>query len=210
MNAKRWFTWTVLVMVVVSCALVLVWHGQRATAQGEGPSLADPMSGQGEAAPAAPVPGGPGFYSVGAFGFNPYDRVHYDQWAHDGSRLYNPGPGGVYYVQNLTLPQGATVSKFVVYFLDQDPASGLAIYLYRCPLDDEYCDVMAGVSSSGAEPGCRFAEDTSIESAVIDNQSNAYAAEVWLPASPSEDVAIIGIRVDYEYSASLPLVTKEY
>jgi hypothetical protein len=74
---------------------------------------------------------------------------------------------------------------------------------------DEY-DLLnlARLDSSGANVNNRVMEDTSISPDIIDNQSYAYWIEVSLPGSQSTNLMIRGIRIDFSYPVSLPLINK--
>jgi hypothetical protein len=206
MSSKRFLIPAVLVAIVVIGASALAWRSQASTREGDRPA-GGVLGGEGEAAAAAAsVPGGPGFYAQSAFAFRPYSQA--DEWAYSATALYNPGANWATYEAPLSLPQGAAVTKFVVYFIDQDVDNDLWIALARCSLDLPSCSTMAQISSSGAEQGPRFAEGTVIAEPVVDNQSNSYLVEVWLPSSPSASVGLIGIRVDYGYSINVPVVLK--
>gem|GEM_PF-4006166 len=154
-------------------------------------------------APAAPVPGGPGFVAQSALAFNPYSASNPPAFI--GQTLYNAGGSYAYFEGPLTLPHGATITRFVVYYLD-DSTSNLSAYLAKGAFDSTYGTVIATVNSTGAAATLRNSETTTISSPLIDNQSNSYWVELSLPANSS--VRLAGVRVDYAFTNSLPAVLK--
>jgi hypothetical protein len=155
----------------------------------------------------APVPGGPGFYAQSAFLFMRWDQDY--QYAYDrgnGAELYNPGPGTAIYEAPLSLPHGATITKFVAYYYDAS-ASDISFTLFRIPLDGQLANALADVYSTG-QSGYGFGETTSINLPLVDLQSYSYVVQVSLPAD--DTLRVTGIRIDYTYSAKLPAVLKSY
>ena len=67
------------------------------------------------------MPGGPGFYAQSSSAFVPYNST--TPYARNGVALYNPGGPGVY-LAPVSLPNGATVNQFVVYYYDNDATAG--------------------------------------------------------------------------------------
>jgi hypothetical protein len=206
MNRNRRLLLAVTVVVaLLSAAFALTWLSQATTVHGDEPE-GGVIAAQGEpAAVSAPVPGGPGFYMRGAPSFMP--RFSGYDWTYSQQELRNTGGSPAYWDAPLALPHGATMTKFVLYFNDSNASQNLYAALYRCTLDSGTCDPSAFATSSGA-PGYGFAEDGTISFPVIDNQSYVYVAEANLPNA--DTVGLIGVRIDYEFSAKLPLVTKDH
>ena len=190
MNRNHRFLLVVTVVVVLlGAASALTWNSQAASV------------------PEAPVPGGPGFYTQNALAFRPYNQ--YDEWAYQYLDLYNPSATSVQHAAPLLVPHGATVTQFVAYFYDTSTYN-LNASLFRCRLDDTHqCDVMAEAVSLGT-PGYSYWTDNTISYPVIDNQSYMYAAEIELPGGAGSSLRLVAVRVDYEFSAKLPLVTKNH
>ena len=68
---------------------------------------------------------------------------------------------------------------------------------------------MAEVSSSGSDTGSRWVEDSTIDLAVVNNQTYWYVSEVVLPSSPESWLFNLeAIRVDYGWDAELPIVLR--
>ena len=200
--------WAVLGVVGVLCVSALAWRSQAAV--GEGDRLEDGAPG-GQLAPLVtpvPVPGGPNFNSLSAMAFKPKEPD--TQWAFRDSWLYNPGPAEATYVAPVSLPHGATVNKLVVFFWDNVPSSlDIQASLLRCSFWYSWCETMAEVSSSGSDTGSRWVEDSTIDLAVVNNQTYWYVSEVVLPSSPESWLFNLeAIRVDYGYDAELPMVLK--
>jgi len=68
---------------------------------------------------------------------------------------------------------------------------------------------MASVNSSSGAPGYRYVEDSSIDYPVVDRQSYSYVAEAVLGGGYSLNLRLVHVRIDYVYTAGLPLVSKE-
>lgn len=196
--------WAALVVMAFLCVTVLAWQSQTAT----GESTAPPASLQQIPVTPTPPAGGPGFYSQSAVAFKPLDPT--SQWAYLVNSLYNPGAETAVYAAPLSLPHGATIQKFVVFFEDNSTENAdLEVALLRCPYDQRWCQTMAVVSSSGSDIGFRSAESTSIWTPVIDNQANWYVSQATLPSNPVQDLVLMSIRVDYGYESTLPIVSRE-
>jgi hypothetical protein len=128
-----------------------------------------------------------------------------DQFNFVGWSLYNSGSSSAFYEAPLPLPNGASITKFVVYYYDND-ASNLSATLHRAAFDKLFGTTMANVTSSGTGDFVRYGEDISIDVPIIDQQSYYYWVEVSLP--PTSFVQLVGVRVDYGYPNNLPLVQK--
>ena len=156
--------------------------------------------------PAAVVPGGPGFYAQNALAF----RIWPDQsmpFSYSGVKLTNPGSVTHYYAAPVALPNGATITRLVVWYQDNHASYEVEASLARCALDQVSGISIATVKSSGASTSVRFGEDTTITYPKVDLQSYSYWVSVYLP--PTTDVGILSFRIDYAYATALPLVTRQ-
>ena len=115
-----------------------------------------------------------------------------------------PGTETAYYEAPVSLPQGATITKLVVYYYDGS-ADDLTSRLWIVPLYQPYPQVLASLKSS-SDGGYGLEEDTSINYPVIDQQSYSYAIEVVLP--PDSALRLTGFRIDYGYASKLPPVMR--
>ena len=153
----------------------------------------------------APVPGGPGFLSVGSYAFKPatligliYDFVN--------NRLYHASGQFVIFSSPVNLPHGATITQVTLYFVDNG-ASDISVSLVSYPLDDPAASIeIASNTTSGASPNPRtLVINTFPAGNTIDNQSNFYTVNVRLPSSFYQ---LGGVRIDYGHSITLPLIMK--
>ncbi|MEL7625394.1 MAG: hypothetical protein AAGU15_00865 [Anaerolineaceae bacterium] len=156
----------------------------------------------------AAVPGGPGFVMIHPTAFVPM----FSEWPYSfgigGGALYNPGTAEYYYEAAVNLPHGAKITKVVVYYFDNSATSNIWVILAGISMDDYLLPNLAYLVTSGAEANNRVMEDTTISPDVIDNQSFAYWVEVGIPGNESSNLNLRGIRIDYEYPVSLPLINK--
>lgn len=155
----------------------------------------------------SPVPGGPGFVSLSAAAIIPRSSLYsYDFY---GMALYYSGGQGIpsaEFMGAIPLPNGATITQFVVYYYDNSSINDIYAILMRTALDSMNGEVMASINSSGAVDGVRSGENTVIANPIIDQQSYSYLVDLILPADI--DVRLAGIRVDYSYPVHLPLIKK--
>jgi hypothetical protein len=152
------------------------------------------------------VPGGPGFVSVAGASFTP--TLDDYEWGAVGY-LYNPSSTiDGWYLAPITLPHGATVTKFVAYYYDNSTGRDLEVDLFRKPLSGFGMEYMAQVVSVSADINTTYWYDDSIQFATVDNQSNSYLAAVYLPSGTVITMALIGVRVDYSFPTYVPLVNK--
>jgi hypothetical protein len=195
------FTILALVIALTTlCASVTV-------AQEEGPATTlAPAAGMPLVAPAAPVPGGPGFFSQTALAFRPYPNQTVPFTYSSGMRLSNPDTVGHNYEAVVSLPQGVSVTKFVVWYLDLSASLDMSAALVRAPLDATLGSAMASVQSFGDSTANRYEEDTTITNPTVDMQSYTYWVETYLP--PGSAAGILSFRIDYAYPSYLPLATK--
>lgn len=155
------------------------------------------------------VPGGPGFVSIAGVTFTPVND--YTTFYSDAVfELYNPSTTdhGIYFAP-VSLPQGATVTKFVIYFYDDVTGPDTIFgYLSRKPLAGGGFDYLAGAISDDVTSGYSNRRDETINYEVIDLQSYAYFVHVYIPESHGINLRLVGVRIDYEYPGYLPLVNK--
>ncbi len=193
------------VVVLLITASALAW-GPEAAANQSGEPGASPFSGQGRPSQIeAPVPGGPGFYTVNAFAFRPETQA--TPWQYVGASLINPGQNVAFYWAPLSLPDGARVLKLVLYFWDNDQTDDVCVAIDRVSLADGTVPLMAEACSFAAFDGYRARGIITIAYPVIDNQSYSYAAHLQLPYGPN--LRFLAIRVDYGYGVNMPLIAKD-
>lgn len=127
----------------------------------------------------APVPGGPGFLSVGSVDFRSSSVS--TTYAFPGNRLVNTSGGFDIFFAPVHLPQGAIITQLVLYFVDKR-ASDFNVVLWSIPLDDSNNNnTIAFITTSGASPDPRtLVFNTFPNENIIDNQSNFYIVTIGL------------------------------
>ena len=148
--------------------------------------------------------GGPGSYSQSVFAFQPYPNQAVP-YLFSGRTLVNPDTITHYYEAPVNLPHGATITRFVVWYMDNN-TSNLWAALARASLDEATLNQIGYVASSGADAYVRYSQDLTITDPVVDNENYFYWVEVGLP--PNATVGILSFRIDYQYSNYVPLTTK--
>lgn len=198
-----------LLTMVLAIVLIFTSVGLPVGAQ-EGIKGGTTTTGEGEtpqgAGTNAAVPGGPGFVMVHPTAFIPM----HSYWEYSigiGGSLYNPGAGTSYYEAAVNLPNGAKITKVVVYYYDNS-TQNMWVILAGINMDDSSLPILAFLETSGAAANNRVMESTSISPDIIDNQSYAYWLEVGIPGNQSSSLSIRGIRIDYLYPVNLPLINK--
>ena len=197
-------------VVVLAAASVVAW---RSVAAQPGDARAEPWGPGSPAREAAalsqatPVPGGPGFYMQSSVAFRPSSST--TEWAYGVRELYNPGLTPGTYYSSPSLPNGATITKLVVYYYDDCAGVNPLVNLLLCGGAGEMCDVMAAVSSSSDVGGYGNSEDSTIHSPVIDQQSWVYIVSAELPGGCGSSLRLVNIRIDYGFGSRLPIVTKD-
>jgi hypothetical protein len=198
--------------IIVSAAAILLlalaagWSlGMRqVTAQSE--SIMDPEGASPQAA-SAPVPGGPGFYMLPATAFRP--RSHTTGYEIIGPQLRSlSGTAPIYYDAPLNLPSGARITRFIVYFLDNDGGQNITAEIFRAELPGDAGQGMVTplVSSGSSSTPTYLAATNFIVSSVVDNSQYAYYARILLPIATN--LKLNGIRIDYTFDSALPVVIK--
>jgi hypothetical protein len=153
----------------------------------------------------APVSGGPGFISVGSFGFKPYTPgISYD---FTGGRLYNKAITTEVFLAPVHLPHGAIVTQVVLYYVDNGP-SDIRVYLWSTPFETPSDEIpMVDMTTSDASPDPRTLVINNFPNGNgIDNRSNAYTVSLDLPSGSSYRIS--GVRIDYSFPVNLPAVMK--
>lgn len=153
------------------------------------------------------VPGGPGFIMVSAHDFNSLSNTIEMSFSM-GANLRNPSPtedGN--YSTGLTLPHGATITKVTLYYRDNDATENMIVSLSRT-FGGGQSGNSAILSTSDSVPSFRFLSQTTILYPVIDNQSYSYYLTLHLPADTFSTLLFTSVRIDYGYTASVPLVMK--
>lgn len=196
------------VVVVLAAAPVLFWRPATAlsTVSGDGRGGRRDRAGEAAPAPAEPVPGGPGFYSLHAAAFRPYGATM--SWAFYDDELYNPGGTDSDLQAEVSLPNGATITKFVVYYFDDCSSHDMAVRLERSAASSDVKQPIAETTTSGNEFSYRYAEDSTIDLPVVDQQSYAYRVIVLLPQGCDAYLTLESVRIDYGYGVSLPIAAR--
>jgi len=144
---------------------------------------------------------GHGYISVSPPAFRPT----YDTTGHriESTFMRKSGSGDANFHTDIQLPDGATVTKLILWYDDSSPADGYCT-LWRTPFSIHGLE-MAKVDTDG-EAGVRDSdEDDTINYAVVDNSSYAYGLTVNLP---DNSIDIYGVVIEYTYPVSLPLILK--
>ena len=151
----------------------------------------------------APIPGGPGFVSVGSFEFKPV--VPSLPYSYISNRLYST-TGGLF-LAPVYLPHGATITQVVLYYVDSGPAD-IVVLLLSIPFDDPAVpNKIVEMKPTGANSVQRtLIVNTFPNGSIIDNQSNFYVLSMVLQAGDNYQIA--GVRIDYSYPINLPLIMK--
>ncbi len=183
------------------------WRSYAAQGQRKGPESGI-VVGQGEPTVIAnSVAGGPGFYAGSAFLFVPWRQDYqYAFGMGNGAELYNPGGGAAVYDAPVSLPQHATITRLVGYYYDAS-ASSIEFDLMRTALAGADAAFLATVVSTG-NSGYGVAQTTQVSQPVVELRSFSYLVQIALP--PGSDTRVTGFRIDYEYSANLPVVQKDH
>jgi hypothetical protein len=149
------------------------------------------------------VPDGPGFLMVSSFSFRPWSLSY--PYAYSSADLYNSGSEVDFYESPLNLPNKITLTKLVVYFLDNSDPFDIEVYLRRLSGNGSY-EVLAEGYSTGSSDLYRTLELTEISFPEINQQYYSYNVEVALP--PTSDIRLVSIRLDYAPRVTLPLLQK--
>ncbi len=130
------------IFVVIAICVLTLSSGTYVSAQdntgGKGSYV--PNSAPQSSISTTAVEGGPGFYAISPVDFTPV------MWgsgrAFSSAMLVNPNQTLAYYVAPAHLPDGATISKMVAYYLDNaDPYLDLTFTLIGCSLALGNCEI---------------------------------------------------------------------
>ena len=136
-----------------------------------------------------------GYISISPAAFNPTDETSmYILW---GSVLEGEG----YYVADVQLPHGATITNVTVYLYDESSLYGMDVKLYKYDLDEHHWNI-ASIDTWPAEetPGYAVLYDDHLLSPEVDNQYYSYYIAVWFDGW-SYELELRGIVIEYEYQA---------
>jgi hypothetical protein len=152
-----------------------------------------------------PVPGGPGHVSLRGLDFKPYP-ASYTNYSYAGVGIQNTGPSSAVFVATFQVPNGTTINQMVVYYIDNDATYDFYLELVAVPLFATTGSTIASFSSSAAHVGVIYGATSVITNPVVDLASSSYAFQVNMP--PSTNVQLVGVRIDYGYPVSLPIIKR--
>lgn len=194
-------------IVLVLAVLVFVSTDSLVRGQtgGDEPILVDLESeGEGAIEGTGIVPGGPGFIMVSPFDFQPVLPGY--TWSYIGGGLYIPSPGSMgAFVTGVTLPHKATLKKLTLYYLDNKIVGDISVELTRGD-GSGIVLAMESFTSAGAAVAYRYKSSTEFLDPVVDNQNYSYYLRVGFPDNGGADIVFTNVRIDYEYTTSLPVV----
>ena len=152
-----------------------------------------------------PVPGGPGYFMQPASAFRPDNPSNFDL---NAAYLTNLSSIAKTFYAPVSLPQGATINKFILYYFDNAALLSVEGALGRIAFPGVSFVELAHVNSNSRidSPASNYVETTNINNPVIDNQSYAYYVRVKLPATVN--VNVNGFRIDYNFPINLPVIMK--
>ena len=163
-----------------------------------------------------PVPGGPGYYSIGSGEMVPTDYTIEYQAAQGWitTTVESSLRPITLYAAGLHLPQGARVTKLVVYGYDDDPSKDFWYRAFGVTLDGDavLLQQVTDVTYSDTDGGAfvDYAEANEGED-LVDNSVYQYLVIAHLPvASGGSQLKIMGFRVDYSFDSYVPLTMKKY
>jgi hypothetical protein len=151
-----------------------------------------------------PVPGGPGFVSISSLSFRPL--IPTSSYGFTSTGLKNTGASSAWFYAPFQIPNAARINQMVVYYLDNDAGANLEARLILLPLLSDGGIVMADFISSGPLNYAVTGTTSAINYPLVDLSISSYMVEVNLPAS--SNVILLGIRIDYGYNVSLPVIKK--
>lgn len=153
------------------------------------------------------VSGGPGFESIPARAFKPSDEGGSWEWP-DGELKPESDSTTQRFDAALNLPNGATMTKLVVYYYDTSHVYDLTIFLYRKPLAGGLEQEIARIGS-WYDDGYGYHATQDISYPEIDMQNYVYHIQVYFPVKDlGLPLRLVGVRVDYGYSTYLSLINK--
>jgi len=147
---------------------------------------------------------GTGVVHIGAEAFQAYSQSY--TWTRYGSlMLYATGVGNFAFDAPVLLPNGVTVNQVVFYFYDNAAAADAGFSWVRLPTNSFGGTASPTTATSGTGTDVRYVVMTNFPNP-IDNGSNNYFVRANLPGG--ESVALHSVRIDYSYTAALPLIHK--
>ena len=118
------------------------------------------------------------------------------------------------YAAGLHLPQGASVTKLVVYGYDDDPSQDFWYRAAGVTLDGDavLMQYVTDMTYSDTDVGAFVGQVAGNEGEdVVDNSIYQYMVIAHLPvASEDSELKIMGFRVDYSFDTYVPLTMKKY
>jgi hypothetical protein len=135
--------------------------------------------------------------SLSSEAFFPTSNVDYYNGGGQGGASKPAGTSGVL-AASVQLPDGATVTKFRVYYYDNSPNEDLDVSLDCQMMMVGAYSTLASVTTSGASNAYAYLETTSISTPIIDNVNNGYLVWVW-PTTTWNDfnLRIKGVSIYY-------------
>ena len=191
---------------ITIAAVLLLLFSTNAFAFAQQPGDTEPPEVEGGAVNV--VPGGPGFVSIPARAFKPQDEG--GAWFYfNGDLAMDTDSSTGRFDAPLYIPNGATITKLVVYYLDLSYDVDLTVFLFRKPLAGSLEEELARVHS-WFDDGYGYYTDDTISYPVIDMQNYVYSVQVFFPSpyTLGDNLRLVGVRVDYGYDTYLSLIKK--
>ena len=212
--------WLIGSLLGVSMALLLaLWAassvGAIPSAEEQGVMAGADWSRPAQAEP-TPVPGGPGYYSVGSVEMRPGDStIGYLMWGgFTTTQESTIHPlGYTLYGAGLHLPQGARIAKLVAYGYDNDEAKGFYFGVVRTTVTDTATAEFVVPMTESDTDASPFVKEVAADEdfGIVDNRVYAYAVVLNLPAASSgKELSVFQFRVDYTFDNYVPLTMKEH
>ena len=197
-----------IAQLILTTALVVL----LAATLGGGRGAATASAAAPQAGAEAAVPGGPGYVMVPATAFVPeYSSSIYTVFWGDLSVPLSSPSAVVSFNAPVYLPQGATLTGLTIYYHDTtDDSKSLGVDMMRKQLPGFTSGEGVGLSVYGnlVDWGV-YQSDTTPDPtrAVVDNSQYAYWLQLYIFAAPAY-LQLQAVRVDYTYSAVLPLIQR--
>ncbi len=118
-----------------------------------------------------------------------------------GLRMLPPTPpellASSVFVAPVSLPDGATVTSFTVYYIDDHSVWDLDAKLQRRHLTDALVTNMASITSSSYSGNIRTKTDDTIDDARIDNSLYVYSIQADLISTNTATIFLTAVRIEY-------------
>ncbi len=152
------------------------------------------------------IAGGPGHIMLSAYEFRPIDPQ--TSWAYgSGVELYNPSSTVGYYIAPVNLPDHASITQIVFYWWDGAPAEDICLGLNAPEAGTYNVQLVAIICSVGIDgPGVTVYTLPTPE--LVDLSDTAYYFYLTIPGGYSCGLTLMEVRVDFNYPAYVPLVSK--